>query len=1162
MARALRITGVALAALVVAFGFALSAGFARDALRAALERAASSGLGVPVRIATLEGPLFPHLAVTGLEVGPPEAPVATASRVALSVDPAALLGAGWSIARVRLEDPLIAVEQTDAGHWRVALPAAGDAGAPAEPLPGIRIGELRATGGALELRFADGRRERVSLDLKAGDLAVPLTPGGVARARAELVLGFRAASPAAFPLRAADLRATLADGRVSLSGEIFGEPGGSAVLEGELAAADWMEAGREAGARFDARVDALDVAAWSGRPRLTGSLDGTVRIDARRAAGAALDAVELDADVSLTGGADAAVRSVAFAAALRDGRWTLSRATLSGSGVALDASGAGDRAHIERLEVSARVDDLTAFSAVADAGAAGDLAGRLALEVSLSGAFERLAGRASLRAEALSVRGVALGDVRASGRGEGDGRLRIDELSLSGGALPLRLGAPVDLVVADGAVAFEGLELDSDALRLSASGALGADAARDLRVDVHGLDVGALAALAGVAEPLRGSLDADLRVDGAFAQPAVDGQIDWKGFEARGLAFERLHATLATEGDRLRVDVVLRDAGRDAVRAAGTAPLAALAAGEVWSSPGAQLSLRADGLDLERWAPLAPDALDGLSGVAAASLELTGGAVPSVRGTLELARGSVRVPGREAPLSPVRGRLRIEPQAHGVRIAELALDVADVRVAGGGSIGWSQAGALALEAALVASRGGRDLARVELAGPVAFADPLGSWLAAPGARLELRADGLDVAWLRPLLPRRVRDVDGRVDGSLRVRGGRPPTLRGELALSEGRVRVALLRQTWEPVRGRVTFDGEHLTLEDWAIGPPEAGATLHGRIDVADGSIGEVSVDVALADLPLSRSAALRADAAGSFHVTGPASALRVRGEIELRDVRAQLGDRADTTLREIRILASDGGASALAERAPGPPGAYGRAAIDLRLSVPRNSWLRGRGAELDLTGDLALRKEPLQPAAVVGRAQVVRGTYRFQGKRFDVRRGTATFDGGVGIDPLLDVEAAHPVRDATILVFVSGRASSPELRIGSEPAMSESDALAYLFLGRPADQLGAGQREGLNDAAAALASGVAAAQVGDLIARALPVDTLDVGIDETGRPSDVSVGKYVTDRLFVRYGRNLGPQPEDEVRLEMRIDDHWSVGADASTDDSAGADVIWSLDY
>lgn len=462
--------------------------------------------------------------------------------------------------------------------------------------------------------------------------------------------------------------------------------------------------------------------------------------------------------------------------------------------------------------------------------------------------------------------------------------------------------------------------------------------------------------------------------------------------------------------------------------------------------------------------------------------------------------------------------------------------------------------------------GGREIFNAQAAAPfaVAVAEPE-DWLNAPDTRLDLRAVDVPLAWVQPFVSRPLRELSGRVNASAEIRGGVEPVVSGVVELADGRVVVPLLRQTFAPIHARIVLGAETLTIEDFRVGTAEAGATLRGSIELAHLVPDRVELYLALNDLPVARSPALKADVAGEVQVGGSVSNLQVRGQLELRKLAVVLGEAADSSIREIRILTAQGnspGGSGVREASLRPPSWYERAALDVRLHLPRNSWLRGRGSELDLTGDLELRKEALQSATIAGRAEVVRGTYVFQTKRFDVRRGFVTFDGGTELDPLLDVEAAHRVRDVNVLVFLYGRASAPLVRIGSEPTLSESDALAYLFLGRPANQVGAGQKAGMDSAAAALATGVAAAQVTDLLAASLPIDTLDMAIDETGKPAEIKVGKYITDRVFVRYGRTLGPEPEDQVRVEMRINPNWSVGTDVSTSENAGADVIWSLDY
>ena len=59
-----------------------------------------------------------------------------------------------------------------------------------------------------------------------------------------------------------------------------------------------------------------------------------------------------------------------------------------------------------------------------------------------------------------------------------------------------------------------------------------------------------------------------------------------------------------------------------------------------------------------------------------------------------------------------------------------------------------------------------------------------------------------------------------------------------------------------------------------------------------------------------------------------------------------------------------------------------------------------------------------------------------------------------------------------------------------------------------------------------------------------------------------IGVGKYVHEDVYVRYGRTLSRDPVDEVSVEFRINENWSVESQASSDENAGADLIWSFEY
>jgi autotransporter translocation and assembly factor TamB len=495
-----------------------------------------------------------------------------------------------------------------------------------------------------------------------------------------------------------------------------------------------------------------------------------------------------------------------------------------------------------------------------------------------------------------------------------------------------------------------------------------------------------------------------------------------------------------------------------------------------------------------------------------------------------------------------------------------------------GALVWSQprvgqaaAGRLALEvdaddvevrgvAHLVESDRDALLARATLPRPERV-DP-GSLLG-PGARIEVEGIDFDLSTLSPFLPRQLRDVAGRADLELRAEGGQEgPQLSGELRISDGALSVPLLGARYEPIEGRIRLDGRTL-LPELRVGAEERLATLGGRIELDGLTPAASDLELTLERFALARSHILQADVSGAMQLTGPVDALVLLGSLRLDQGRVRVPDAEDPALREIRIVTREAleGDTALVEQRPTRPGALDRARVELTLELPRNTWVRGRGLEIELDGDLGVEKSPLGPLRYVGTVNVVRGRYELLGKRFDVRRGTTTFDGSRRLDPLLDIEATHRVRDVTILAFVTGRVSDPILRLDSEPSLEEDDVLSYLFLGRPADEAGTGTGS-LDAAAAALASGLAVKQIAGLLGESLPIDTLDVRIGEQGIPEEVRVGAYVTPNVFMRYGRTFGSDPINEVGMELRLSDQWSIESEMGSDASAGADLIWSIDF
>jgi translocation and assembly module TamB len=149
-----------------------------------------------------------------------------------------------------------------------------------------------------------------------------------------------------------------------------------------------------------------------------------------------------------------------------------------------------------------------------------------------------------------------------------------------------------------------------------------------------------------------------------------------------------------------------------------------------------------------------------------------------------------------------------------------------------------------------------------------------------------------------------------------------------------------------------------------------------------------------------------------------------------------------------------------------------------------------------------------------------VGGRYTAYGQKLDITRGRLVWSNTAIADPLLDIRAERDVADVTAGIDVTGHASNPRAEVWTDPATDQSEALAYLALGRPLSSANADESRQLDAASAALSAG------GSLLASQLGAK---IGLDEAGvlesralGGSVFGVGKYLSPKLYVGYGVSL----------------------------------------
>jgi autotransporter translocation and assembly factor TamB len=873
-----------------------------------------------------------------------------------------------------------------------------------------------------------------------------------------------------------------------------------------------------------------------------------------------------------------------------------------GPGFDAQVLGSGTLDRIDHAQLSARIASIDAFDDLFldDALA---ISGSVSISADLRGALRWPTGTVVVDAEDIHTADLQLGALRLEMASEREGVLRVDGLRLDGGPFEL-IAEPGALIVADGTqAALRGLELHQKGgtstlkIDLETSPALprGFDALlRDpttrVSVEAQGWPLGTLAPFWRLMDiEVSGLLDANLALVGADPEPQLrgsaqlqSGNLRFSDAEVVGLALDlEVGGTPLAPRGRLGASAqAIRWAGAPlgALRVAFETPDGRAAEVEEFALSGGPLSLR-----VEPGARLRVDR----DGIAFEELDLM------LEDQQLLASGWISPNAAEA--------LRVEfPQLDAARLSEIAAALGApanaVEIAGevaghlqwdgpiveptlAGRLRWSDArlGDLVferIEAGLDTSEGmveidshwtyeGRVALDVDVVLPSSriLTDPA-SLLDDPRMSLRARADAFELASLARFLPPAVSSLAGSLTANLRATGGRfPANVSGELTIERGAATLrALGGQLLSPISARASLADNHVELDGFQIGEEDAQIRGVGKLGISSGRPGAIDLHLRFENYAIDAPGLVKGTLDGPIDLTGTADAPVLRGSLELSDLKVQIPEPDSVELKEILVISADGNdAGAVPREGEAAAPLLDSLRLDLDVAVRRNSWARGRGAEIELQGNLEAKKDPQQPLLLSGIFETVRGTYQIYGRRFRIDRGEVVLDGAADVDPVLDIRAEHRVRDVKLFALLAGRLSEPTLRFESEPELSETDIASYLFLGRPADAVSSEEQPALDAAAVQIAAGAALSEFERLFGGTLPVDMLDVRIEGEGEESEVRAGfgKYVGERLFLYYEHGFGDEPEEELRAEYELTPHWSVESTLSTDDDVGADLI-----
>jgi len=518
------------------------------------------------------------------------------------------------------------------------------------------------------------------------------------------------------------------------------------------------------------------------------------------------------------------------------------------------------------------------------------------------------------------------------------------------------------------------------------------------------------------------------------------------------------------------------------------------------------------------------------------------------------------------------GRARLEGTADAPR---WTLDARADRLAGAGiAIGSLEAHATyatrsaALRALLRTAGGGELQADASLPIDLAWDGAHPDLSRAPLAGA-LHAHGLSLAFLGALAPGELRDPRGVVTADLRVGGSRAtPQLDGAAVLSGGHVLISATGVTYDDVAATLRFGGAGVELTEVRARTGEGTLSADGRVGLDGLRLGALAVTIRLHEFAAVRLPVVDATVAGPLTLEGTATAPMLRGSVLVTHAVVRPAMLPSTAVREVRDPTIE--VVGMREQ-PGPPSrpfpladALG---LELRIKVGQDAWIRRVDTEIALGGEVRVTRHPPEPMRLDGRIRLQKGWYNFQGRRFAIDGGGATFTPEHATDPELDVRASYRSPEYVVTVQVGGTLRTPALTLSSDPPLDQADVLAVILFGKPVNALARGEVATLQHQTSSLGAGFIMPELRDSVISSLGISTLDVEMpaQNTGAAADpglVRVGRYVSSDLFVSLAQEFGTRAGQVFGLEYALTQKLSLKLSTSTRGSSAIDAFWHRRY
>lgn len=517
-------------------------------------------------------------------------------------------------------------------------------------------------------------------------------------------------------------------------------------------------------------------------------------------------------------------------------------------------------------------------------------------------------------------------------------------------------------------------------------------------------------------------------------------------------------------------------------------------------------------------------------------------------------------------------------------------------------------GVLALDGALEAAGAGR----LAVNGTMPLAMSSSTTAEAP-YDMHVSSDAINLAFLQPMTSE-VEKLAGTAKVDVHVTGPRTkPAFEGNVNLSGATAFVAATGVTYTNIGADLVLAGQQVTVNSFHVEDDDGHVgTITGSLNVVPATgPSAFNLQMSAHDMHVLKNQFGELTLDFDLHAAGDLHAPLVSGTIKV--TRGLI--EADTLLERLNAGGYQSEAPASTTAAPTaapspatagtPPitetktapatagplvpvatpaessSAMSGGSMSVTLDLPDNVTVRGRNLKgsagamgmgdvnVTIGGALSIAKDTGGPTSLLGRLNIVRGTYSFQGRAFDLQQGSELQFRCEPSDPALNVTASREVSGVMAQVHLTGTATRPQLALSSDPPLDQGDILSLIVFNQSMNELPTSARVSLAARAGAMAAGAVATPISDSVAHALDLDLFEISPAAEGTAT-ITVGRQVSDKLFVSFKQLLGTSDASQLSFEYRLSQFLRVvtslaqGAQSERQvphiDTAGLDLIFVI--